>query len=205
MKLCSDDPEHGLNPHLQDVGMFHRFHYDCSQNIGELELALHTEAPIAVGMPPSFRDGGKLNLLLKCARNHLQHNPNHSAGPLLKKLAVTALSADVHLFFGAFKTPTGDFLENPIMKQPGQLRTQKDFFGRLRKSPGAEILKGAFLHVVLGQHFEIGGTMLAHHHLSFFDLTINYSQLQRRTPHLWVSSERFRGLLQPSSCLCFTS
>ena len=185
--------------------MFHRFHYDCSKKIGLLELALLNEAPVAVVMHQSFRDGGKLNLLLKCARNHMQQNPNHPAGPLLKNLAVTALSADVHLFFGAFKTPTGEFLENPIMKQPGLLRTQKEFFGRLMKCPGAELFKGAFFHVVLGQRFEHGGTMLAHLHLWFIELAINYSHIQRRTPQLWVSSERFRGLLQAASGLCFSS
>jgi len=169
--------------------MFQRFVYDCSQQIGHLEMALRTEDPIAVEAPQSFLDGGKLQLILKCARNHLDEHPNHPAGPLLKKLAETALSADVHIFFAAARTPTGEFSENPILKQNGKFRTQKEFFDRLRKcGASAEIFKIAFLFVVAEQQHESIGMVLVHLYLCFPDFTINYSLIERCTAELWIAS-----------------
>jgi len=96
--------------------MFQKFVCDCNHQIGQLGMALRTEGPIAAEAPQPFLDEGKLLLILKCARNHLDQHPNHPAGPYFKKLAETALSADFHIFFAAARTPTGEFSENLILK-----------------------------------------------------------------------------------------
>ena len=179
-----------LQENLVEEPMFIRFAFEGRKNASQVEVLLRTVDPVVQAdlMPKSFLEGGELRSLLNTARQHLLHNPNHPAGQALKKLSQEAMRADIHLFFAAFRNPTGCFVDNPILKPNGQFRSQKEFVALMLKSNRGEILKTAFLFVVLGQHFVNGGTIFMQLNVCFSHLTLNYSCFERSTAKLWVSS-----------------